>query len=32
LSQTHQVETLALFDQFPYTQHIESGVLLRKVA
>ena len=32
LSQTHQVETLALFDQFPYTHHIESGVLLRKVA
>ncbi|MBJ3815241.1 tRNA (uridine(54)-C5)-methyltransferase TrmA [Shimwellia pseudoproteus] len=28
LSQTHRVERLALFDQFPYTHHMESGVLL----
>jgi len=30
LKQTHSVERFALFDQFPYTHHIESGVLLRK--
>ncbi|TCT14193.1 tRNA (uracil-5-)-methyltransferase [Bibersteinia trehalosi] len=31
LSQTHQIERAALFDQFPYTDHIESGVwLIRK--
>lgn len=28
LSQTHKIERLALFDQFPYTHHMESGVLL----
>lgn len=28
LSQTHRIERLALFDQFPYTHHMESGVLL----
>lgn len=28
LSQTHNVERLALFDQFPYTHHMECGVLL----
>ncbi|WP_165431473.1 tRNA (uridine(54)-C5)-methyltransferase TrmA [Atlantibacter hermannii] len=28
LSQTHDVERLALFDQFPYTHHMECGVLL----
>ena len=28
LTQTHRIERLALFDQFPYTQHKESGVLL----
>ncbi|MGU0056594.1 hypothetical protein ACVXG7_17100 [Enterobacter hormaechei] len=27
-SQTHKVERLALFDQFPYTHHMECGVLL----
>ncbi|MBS9780414.1 MAG: tRNA (uridine(54)-C5)-methyltransferase TrmA [Moraxellaceae bacterium] len=31
LSNTHQVVNVALFDQFPYTHHIESGVLLQKV-
>ena len=31
LSQTHKIERAALFDQFPYTHHIESGVwLVRK--
>ena len=30
LTQTHQVENAALFDQFPHTEHIESGVFLRK--
>ena len=30
LTQTHQVEDAAIFDQFPYTDHIESGVFLRK--
>ncbi|UDG79604.1 tRNA (uridine(54)-C5)-methyltransferase TrmA [Candidatus Steffania adelgidicola] len=28
LSKTHTIEKLALFDQFPYTPHIECGVLL----
>ena len=30
ICQTHSVEKFALFDQFPYTHHIECGVLLRK--
>lgn len=28
LSQTHTIKRAALFDQFPYTDHIESGVWL----
>ncbi len=28
LSQTHTVSRPALFDQFPYTHHMECGVLL----
>lgn len=28
LCQTHQVTQFAMFDQFPYTHHVESGVLL----
>ena len=28
LQDTHRVERCALFDQFPYTHHMESGVLL----
>lgn len=28
LNQTHRIERAALFDQFPYTDHIESGVWL----
>ena len=30
LTQTHSIEKLALFDQFPYTDHIETGVLLKR--
>lgn len=30
LCETHDIMRTALFDQFPYTPHIESGVLLRK--
>ncbi|PCQ01756.1 hypothetical protein CP995_32730, partial [Klebsiella pneumoniae] len=28
--QTHNVTRLALFDQFPYTHHMECGVLLTR--
>ncbi|WP_237065135.1 tRNA (uridine(54)-C5)-methyltransferase TrmA [Microbulbifer guangxiensis] len=28
LSKTHRIERFALFDQFPYTEHTESGLLL----
>lgn len=31
LRRTHQVEAYALFDQFPYTEHIEAGVLLKSL-
>lgn len=30
LDDTHKVTRCALFDQFPYTQHMESGVLLER--
>jgi tRNA (uracil-5-)-methyltransferase len=30
LHQTHSVEHLALFDQFPYTDHMECGVVLQR--
>jgi tRNA (uracil-5-)-methyltransferase len=30
LKKSHKVCQTALFDQFPYTEHIESGVILRK--
>ncbi len=30
LTETHSIERFALFDQFPYTHHMESGVLLRR--
>ncbi|OCG08919.1 tRNA (uridine(54)-C5)-methyltransferase TrmA [Gilliamella sp. wkB178] len=30
LTLTHSIKHLALFDQFPYTQHIETGVVLQK--
>ena len=32
LQKTHQVVNLAMFDQFPYTDHIESGAILRRKA
>jgi tRNA/tmRNA/rRNA uracil-C5-methylase (TrmA/RlmC/RlmD family) len=28
LATTHRLERVALFDHFPYTQHVECGVLL----
>lgn len=31
LTQTHQVKRFALFDQFPYTHHIECGVWLSRI-
>ncbi|MDU8924994.1 tRNA (uridine(54)-C5)-methyltransferase TrmA [Pasteurellaceae bacterium LIM206] len=32
LTRTHRIEKAALFDQFPYTEHMESGVwLVRKL-
>lgn len=30
LSDTHEIARLALFDQFPYTHHMECGVLLTR--
>jgi tRNA (uracil-5-)-methyltransferase len=30
LSSTHRIARFALFDQFPHTDHIESGVLLQR--
>ena len=30
LSKTHRIEHFALFDQFPYTDHMECGVFLRR--
>lgn len=30
LHKTHQISRCALFDQFPYTHHIEAGVLLER--
>ena len=30
LTKTHTIEKFALFDQFPYTAHIEVGVILTK--
>ena len=30
LSSTHQISATAIFDQFPYTHHLESGVLLQR--
>ncbi|MBB3168189.1 tRNA (uridine(54)-C5)-methyltransferase TrmA [Simiduia aestuariiviva] len=30
LSQTHMVEHFAVFDQFPYTHHLECGAILRR--
>ena len=30
LTKTHEIVKFALFDQFAYTNHIESGVILKK--
>lgn len=30
LRPSHEIRALALFDQFPYTEHLECGVLLRR--
>lgn len=30
ICQTHTIEQFAIFDQFPYTHHLESGVVLKK--
>ncbi len=30
LGESHRIERFGLFDQFPYTHHMESGVLLRR--
>ena len=32
LSKTHAVKRAAIFDQFPHTNHIESGVFLQRIA
>ncbi len=32
LTKTHTVDAFALFDQFPYTDHIECGVILNRKA
>lgn len=31
LSKTHTIEKMALFDQFPYTDHVECGLLLKRI-
>lgn len=31
LCRTHRIEQFALFDQFPYTDHMECGVLLKRI-
>ena len=31
LNKTHEIKKVAMFDQFPYTDHIESGVILEKM-
>ncbi len=31
LSKTHKITRVALFDQFPFTQHTEAGVLLERL-
>ena len=30
LTKTHHIEHFAMFDQFPYTEHVETGIVLRK--
>ena len=31
LTRTHRIETAAVFDQFPHTEHTECGVLLKRI-
>ena len=31
LTKTHKITKIAFFDQFPYTNHLETGVLLEKI-
>lgn len=31
LTKTHKIEKFALFDQFPYTHHVETGVVLSRI-
>jgi tRNA (uracil-5-)-methyltransferase len=31
LSETHRVKNMALFDQFPYTEHLEMGAVLERI-
>lgn len=31
LTHTHKITQFAMFDQFPYTHHVECGVLLEKI-
>ena len=31
LLKTHKIVRFALFDQFAFTEHIESGVILKKI-
>lgn len=31
LVKTHKIEKFALFDQFPYTHHVETGVILTRI-
>ena len=30
LTKTHTIQSFALFDQFAYTHHIETGVILKR--
>jgi tRNA (uracil-5-)-methyltransferase len=30
ITQTHKIQKIALFDQFPWTEHVESGVFLKR--
>ena len=32
VADTHKIKRFALFDQFPYTEHIECGVFLQRAA
>lgn len=32
LTKTHKIMHMAIFDQFPYSYHLESGVILQKIA